>query len=111
MLTMKDVIREGHPNLYKVSEPVQLPLSEEDKTLLIELLNYVKHSIDENMAENDDFRPSVGIAAPQVNVLKRMFVVHVHDAEGTLYSYIMVNPVITEKSQEFFKSVTHSSDA
>lgn len=100
MLTMKDVIREGHPNLYKVSEPVQLPLSKEDKTLLIELLNYVKNSIDENMAENEDFRPSVGIAAPQVNVLKRMFAIHVHDVEGTLYSYMMVNPVITEKSQE-----------
>ena len=37
MLTMKDVIREGHPNLYKVSEPVQLPLSEEDKTFSIML--------------------------------------------------------------------------
>ncbi len=100
MLTMKDVIREGHPNLYKVSEPLKLPLSHEDKTLLIDLLDYVKNSIDEENVENDDFRPSVGIAAPQVNVLKRMFAVHVHDADGTLYSYMLVNPIITEKSQE-----------
>lgn len=100
MLTMKDVIREGHPNLYKVSEPVQLPLCNEDKQLLIELLNYVKNSIDKEMVENDDFRPSVGIAAPQVNVLKRMFAVHVHDIDGTLFSYMLVNPYITEKSQE-----------
>lgn len=99
MLTMKDVIREGHPNLYKISEPVQLPLSNEDKTLLVELLNYVKSSIDDETADNDDFRPSVGIAAPQVNVLKRMFAIHVHDFDGTLYSYMMVNPVITKKSQ------------
>ena len=98
MLTMKDVIREGHPNLYKVAEPVQLPLSVEDKSLLIELLNYIKNSIDDEMADNEDFRPSVGIAAPQVNVLKRMFAIHVHDLEGKLYSYMMVNPVITEKS-------------
>ncbi len=30
----KDVIREGHPNLNKVSEPVKVPLQNEDKKLL-----------------------------------------------------------------------------
>ena len=100
MITMNDVIREGHPNLYKVSEPVALPLSKEDKALLIDLLNYVKLSTDEENQDNDAYRPSVGIAAPQVNVLKRMFAVHVHDMDGTLYSYMLVNPEITSKSQD-----------
>ena len=95
---MKDVIREGHPNLNKVSEPVKVPLSNEDKKLLVDLLNYVKHSTDEEMLEQYDLRPSVGIAAPQVNVLKRMFAIHVHDVDGTLYSYMIVNPTIKQKS-------------
>jgi peptide deformylase len=99
MLTMKDVIREGHPNLYQVSLPVELPLSQEDKTLLINLLNYVKNSTDETLMTTYDLRPSVGIAAPQVNVLKRMFAIHVHDFDGVLYSYMIVNPVLTEKSK------------
>ena len=98
MITMKDVIREGHPNLNKVSEPVKVPLSNEDKKLLVDLLNYVKHSTDEEMLEQYDLRPSVGIAAPQVNVLKRMFAIHVHDVDGTLYSYMIVNPTIKQKS-------------
>ena len=98
MITMKDVIREGHPNLNKVSEPVKVPLSDEDKKLLVDLLNYVKHSTDEEMLEQYDLRPSVGIAAPQVNVLKRMFAIHVHDVDGTLYSYMIVNPTIKQKS-------------
>jgi peptide deformylase len=98
MITMKDVIREGHPNLNKVSDPVKVPLSNEDKQLLIDLLNYVKHSTDEDMLEKYDLRPSVGIAAPQVNVLKRMFAIHVHDVDGTLYSYMIVNPTIKQKS-------------
>ena len=97
---MNDVIREGHPNLQKVSEPVEIPLSKEDKTLLIDLLTYVKLSTDEANQDNEAYRPSVGIAAPQVNVLKRMFAVHVHDMDGTLYSYMLVNPEITEKSQD-----------
>jgi peptide deformylase len=101
MITMKDVIREGHPNLNKVSEPVKVPLSNEDKKLLVDLLNYVKHSTDEAMLEKYDLRPSVGIAAPQVNVLKRMFAIHVHDVDGILYSYMIVNPTIKQKK---FKS-------
>ncbi len=45
---------------------------------------------------------SVGIAAPQVNVLKRMFAIHVHDVYGTLYSYMIVNPTIKQKVQILF---------
>lgn len=98
MLTMKDVIREGHPTLSLVAKEVLLPLSEEDKSLLIALHEYVINSTDEHMLETYDFRPSVGIAAPQVNVSKRMYAVHVEDFDGVLYSYMLINPVIREKS-------------
>jgi peptide deformylase len=98
MLTMKDVIREGHPTLSLVAKEVLLPLSEEDKTLLIALHEYVINSTDEQMLKTSDFRPSVGIAAPQVNVSKRMYAVHVEDFDGVLYSYMLINPVIREKS-------------
>ena len=98
MLTMKDVIREGHPTLSLVAKEVLLPLSEEDKTLLIALHEYVINSTDEQMLKTSDFRPSVGIAAPQVNISKRMYAVHVEDFDGVLYSYMLINPVIREKS-------------
>ncbi len=98
MLTMKDVIREGHPTLSLVAKEVLLPLSEEDKTLLIALHEYVINSTDEQMLKTYYFRPSVGIAAPQVNVSKRMYAVHVEDFDGVLYSYMLINPVIREKS-------------
>jgi len=100
MLTMKDVIREGHPTLYLKAKEVSLPLSKEDKQLLIDLHEYVMNSTDEAMLEQFDFRPSVGIAAPQVNVSKRLYAVHVEDFDGTLYSYMLINPVIKEKSSE-----------
>ena len=100
MITMKNVIREGHPTLVTVAKPVKLPLTQGDQKLLKDLLNYVKNSQDDEMVEKYDLRPAVGIAAPQVNVSKRMFAVHVTDFDGTLYSYALVNPVLKEKSNE-----------
>ncbi len=100
MITMKNVIREGHKTLVTVAKPVKLPLTSGDKRLLKDLLQFVKNSQDPDMVEKYELRPAVGIAAPQVNVSKRMYAVHVTDFDGTLYSYALINPVITEKSKE-----------
>lgn len=100
MILMKDIVREGHKTLKAVAKPVQIPLSKADKKLLIELMEFVQNSIDEELSEKYDLRPSVGIAAPQVNVSKRMFVVHFEDLDGILYSHAFINPVITNKSTE-----------
>ena len=97
MITMKNVIREGHKTLETVAKEVKVPLSQADKKLLKEMLEYVKNSQDDEMVEKYDLRPAVGIAAPQVNVSKRMFAVHVTDFDGTLYSYALVNPVLKAK--------------
>jgi len=97
MITMKNVIREGHKTLETVAKEVKLPLTQADKKLLKEMLEYVKNSQDDEMVEKYDLRPAVGIAAPQVNVSKRMFAVHVTDFDGTLYSYALINPVLKAK--------------
>jgi peptide deformylase len=100
MILMKNIIREGHKTLETVAKEVKLPLSSADKKLLVDLLTYVKNSQDNQMVEKYGLRPAVGIAAPQVNVSKRMFACHVQDFDGTLYSYALVNPVMTKKSLE-----------
>lgn len=100
MILMKDIIREGHKTLETVAKEVKLPLTKADKKLLIELMEYVKNSQDDELCETYGLRPAVGIAAPQVNVSKRMFVAHVHDFDGILYSHALINPKITKKSQE-----------
>jgi peptide deformylase len=100
MILMKNIIREGHKTLETVAKEVKLPLSKADKKLLVDLLTYVKNSQDDQMVEKYGLRPAVGIAAPQVNVSKRMFACHVQDFDGTLYSYALVNPVMTKKSLE-----------
>jgi len=100
MLTMEDIIRDGHPSLRKVAEEVSMPPSEEDKQILSSLLEYVINSQNPEIATQYGLRPGIGLAAPQINVLKRMIAVHLTDESGTLYSYALFNPKIISHSVE-----------
>lgn len=100
MILMKDIIREGHPNLTKKSIDVSIPVSKEDKELGLKLLKYCIISQNDKLNELYNLRPGVGISAVQINVLKRMFAMHFHDLEGQLLSIVIVNPKIVFKSKE-----------
>jgi peptide deformylase len=100
MLTMDDIVRDGHPVLRKVAEEVQLPPSEEDKVILENLIQYVKNSQDPDIAQKHGLRPGIGLAAPQVNVSKRMIAVHVTDEKGNFISHALFNPKIISHSVE-----------
>ncbi|MBM4764352.1 peptide deformylase [Bacillus sp. B15-48] len=100
MLTMNDIVRDGHPSLRKVAVEVPLPASDKDKQTLAEMLDYVINSQNPEIAENYGLRPGIGLAAPQINVSKRMIAVHVHDEKDKLYSYGLFNPKIISHSVE-----------
>ncbi|MEK4174818.1 peptide deformylase [Aeribacillus sp. FSL k6-2211] len=100
MITMEDIIKEGHPTLRQVAKEVELPASEEEKKILAEMLQYLKNSQDPEIAEKYGLRPGIGLAAPQINVSKRMIAVHVTDEKGKLYSYGLFNPKIVSHSVE-----------
>lgn len=97
---MVDVIREGHPTLRKVAEEVNLPPSKEDYNTLKEMLEFLIHSQDPEMAEKYGLRPGVGIAAPQINVSKRMIAVRVEDHNEELIEVGLFNPKIVSHSVE-----------
>ncbi len=100
MLTMEDIIRDGHPTLRKVAAEVQMPPSDEDKKILNQLLEYLINSQNEEVASAYQLRGGIGLAAPQINVSKRMIAVHVHDEKGTLISHALFNPKIISHSVE-----------
>ncbi|MGM7682748.1 peptide deformylase [Cytobacillus sp. Hm23] len=100
MIKMEDIIREGHPTLRKVAEEVAMPPSKEDINILQSMIEYVQMSQDEELAEKYDLRPGIGLAAPQINVSKKMIAIHVHDANDTLFSYALFNPKIVSHSVE-----------
>ena len=101
MLLMKDVIQDGHPTLRMRAKEVELPLSSEDLHTLREMMELVENSQDDNLAEQYNLRPSVGLAAPQINISKKMFVMKAVDENfEVLHHYAIVNPKIISMSEE-----------
>lgn len=100
MILMDHIVREGHPTLRTRAEELTFPLSEEDKKLAADLLEYLINSQDEETAEKYNLRPGIGLAANQVNSLKRMFALHLDDEKGDLISFVAINPKIVSHSVE-----------
>jgi len=101
MLLMKDIIQEGNPILRKRAVDVTIPLTEVDFRTIKKMMEYVKNSQDPEKVEKYGLRPSVGIAAPQIGVSKKMFCMHTTDESGEyLHSYAVVNPKIISQSEE-----------
>lgn len=100
MITMEDIIREGHPTLKEVAKEVSLPASDEDKQTLANMIEYVKNSQDPEIAEKYGLRPGIGLAAPQIDVSKRMIAIHTLDEKGNQHSYALFNPKIVSHSIE-----------
>ncbi|AMM97109.1 peptide deformylase [Bacillus pumilus] len=98
MITMEDIVRDGHPVLRQTAEAVELPPTEEEKQQLADMIEFVKNSQDADLAEKYGLRPGVGLAAPQINVSKRMIAVHCEDEDGEEYSYALFNPRIVSHS-------------
>lgn len=100
MITMDDIVREGHPALRQVTETVDLPPTAEEKNTLQDMLTFLKNSQDEETCTKYKLRPGVGIAAPQLNINKQMVALHFTDHKDKLYSYGLFNPKIISHSVE-----------
>ena len=99
MLTMNDIIREGHPVLTTRAVDVEIPLKPETKKILTQMRAFLIHSQNDEMREKYELRAGVGLAAPQINISKRMCVMYTADETGdTVHDYVMVNPRIVSHS-------------
>lgn len=100
MLTMEDVVREGHPSLRETSIEVELPPSKEDKKTLELMMEFLKNSQDDELAEKYQLRAGIGIAAPQIAVNKRMIAIYLVEEDETVHEYAWFNPKIMSHSVE-----------
>lgn len=107
LIDMNDIIREGNPTLRKVAEEVTFPLSEKEEILGEKMMQFLKHSQDPIMSEKLGLRGGVGLAAPQLDISKRIIAVlvpNVEDAQGNppkeAYSLqeVMYNPKVVSHS-------------
>ena len=91
------IIKDTNPIMRKKSLPVDMPLSKQDKETLDAMLEHLKLSQDEDYAKKHNIQAGVGMAAIQIGLLKRMFVIY-YQRDNEVVQYQLVNPVIIETS-------------
>lgn len=91
------IILDSDPLIRTKSEPVALPLSEEDAALLQSMITYVRDSQDEEKAEKENLRPAVGIAAIQLGIPKQLIAVSIETEKGR-EEFALANPKIVSES-------------
>lgn len=95
-----DILDEKNKILRQKSKEVSLPLSKEDKKTIDHIVKHLTYSQIEKYSEKYDLRPGMGLAFPQLGMLKRIIVI-VHEYEdGKFKNYIIVNPKIISHSEE-----------
>jgi peptide deformylase len=107
LIDMNDIIREGNPTLRATAAEVDQPLSDADIILGEKMLQFLKNSQDPVIAEKMGLRGGVGLAAPQLDISKRIIAALVpnpEDEEGNppkeayALEVIMYNPKIVAHS-------------
>ena len=100
MLKTKDIIDEKNKLLRTVSKEVEFPLTDKDKKTINDIIEYLTNSQIPELAEKYNLRPGMGLAAIQLGIKKRYFVVvHEYD-EGKFDNYVIINPKIVSTSEE-----------
>ena len=100
MLKMCDILDEKEKILREKSQEVSFPLSKEDKQTIKDIIEFLTNSQIPELAEKYQLRPGMGLAAIQLGIKKRYFVVVHEYEEGKFDNYVLINPKIVSTSQE-----------
>ena len=100
MITMKDIVLEGHPALRKRAEKLTFPLTEEQQELAKEMLEFLHNSQNPEIAEKYELRAGVGLAAPQLGKSIQMIALLVpgFEDEEPILNEVWINPRIMRES-------------
>lgn len=102
LFLMNDIVRDGDPVLRAVAKNVEFPLSDEDKKLAHDMMEYLENSQTPELSEKYGLRPGVGLAAPQVGVSEMMAAVLVpsngENDDTPVFKEVIINPVIVSHS-------------
>lgn len=100
MLRTSDILDEKDKHLRNKNVDVTFPLKEETKKLINDMLEHLYYSQIEEYSEKYDLRPGMGLAAPQLGVNERFFVVCHEESENVFKNYILINPKMISHSEE-----------
>ena len=94
------ILDEKNKILREISKEVTEPLTKEEKETINQIILNLKYSQIENSAHKCDLRPGMGLAFPQIGILKRIIVIVYEYEEGKFENYVVVNPKIVSNSTE-----------
>ena len=97
---MRDILDEKEKILHTKSEEVTLPLTKEDKKTIKDMIEMLTNSQIPELSEKYHLRPGMGLAAIQLGIPKRYFVVVHEYEEGKFDNYVLINPKIVSTSEE-----------
>ena len=100
MINLIDILDEKDKRLRKVSKEITFPLPNEDKNMINEMLDHLVNSQIDEIAAKYDLRPGMGLAAIQLGVDKRYFVIAHEQEDKTFNRYTIINPKIISHSEE-----------
>ena len=101
LINKETIIKDNQELIRNKSVDVELPISNEDRDILLKMLKYVDDSTIEEIAEKENLRPAVGISAIQIGIPKKMTAIILKDSEGNkICEYGLVNPKIISNSIE-----------
>lgn len=101
LILMKDITRDGNTVLRQQAAKLSFPLSDEERQLASDMMEYLEVSQDPELCEKYQLRAGVGLAAPQVGVSKQMAAVLVppeEDNTDPVFKDVIINPVIVSES-------------
>ena len=100
MIRTSDILDEKDKHLRAKNTDVEFPLDKETKKLINDMLEHLYYSQIEEYSEKYDLRPGMGLAAPQLGVNQRFFVVCHEETENNFKNYILINPKMISHSEE-----------
>ena len=104
MFEVKPIVKDTNKLIRKKSKEVKEPFSEEDIAWALYLRDYLIFSSKEENCQQYDLRPGVGLASPQLGVLKRICAIRVeYFKEDETLDYVtefaFINPKIVAHAQ------------
>ncbi len=100
MLKSSDILDEKDKRVRAKNNEVTFPLSKEKKQIINDMLKHLRYSQIEKYAKKYKLRPGMGLAAPQIGINERFFVVCHEEEEGKFKDYILINPKMISNSEE-----------
>ncbi len=100
MLKTSDILDESDSRLRDRNVEVTFPLKRDEKKIIHDMLEHLYLSQIEEQAKKYHLRPGMGLAAPQVGINKRFFVICHEEEEGVFKNYVLINPKLVSNSEE-----------